>query len=293
MSGWRTTYTVARPFRFRGRSFRRGEILRADDPDVQRINDARPDLLLIRITRTRPISPRPQEVAGVRSTETVSVRPRRDWLAPSWRSGVSPLIDNVPGGVVYRATGPVRFVEPPKVDAAIEFGPDERSSFEVYFDGSSKEHIQREVYRAARYGVENGGLLYSWSAPNERGAVIVQTTNAGPDSEHAEHSMTLSQPSRIEAQMGEFTRRAVHNGMGLCGDWHTHPNANPEPSSGDRQAWARNLLRSGNAYSVGLIVIPDTNGHGWDCMEIHPWVTSVSARSDGRKVVTIQPGWLA
>ena len=83
MSGWRTTYTVARPFRFRGRTFRRGQVLRADDPDVQRINDTDPSLLLIHITRLG--SPRPQEVAGLRSAPVE--RPRRDWLAadPSWR----------------------------------------------------------------------------------------------------------------------------------------------------------------------------------------------------------------
>jgi hypothetical protein len=181
------------------------------------------------------------------------------------------IVDDVPGGVIYRGTGTVRLVEPRKPGIAIEFRPTERASIEVIFDGESAEVIRREVLRAAPYGVENGGLLYSWQPPSERSAVIAVATDAGPDSEHAQHSMTLSQPIRIVAHsMGEYTQRAVTNGMRLIGDWHTHPNGTTAPSSGDRQAWAKNLLRTGNNRHIGLIVAPNTNGYGWDGMEIHP-----------------------
>jgi hypothetical protein len=94
MSGYRVFYRVAKSFRLGTRTFAKGEILRAEDPVVERINNANPGLLFVTVRSTRPSSPRPQEVAGLRSphrhvlrTEGVDERPRRDWLAqdPSWR----------------------------------------------------------------------------------------------------------------------------------------------------------------------------------------------------------------
>jgi hypothetical protein len=77
---FRVYYRAARAFRVGSRTVARGEVVRADDPLVERVNTEEPDLLLITIRSTRPSSPRPQEVAGVRSSA-------RDLLAgdPSWR----------------------------------------------------------------------------------------------------------------------------------------------------------------------------------------------------------------
>ena len=97
MNDWHTFYRVARPFRVGSRSFRKGEIVRVDDPIVEALSD-RPDLLALTATRTGPDSRRPTiEVAGVRAyvqrdqrddvQDVQRPKPKRDWLAepPPWR----------------------------------------------------------------------------------------------------------------------------------------------------------------------------------------------------------------
>lgn len=84
MSNWRTYYRVARPFRLGTRTFSKGEIVRADDPIAEQINQERPDLLLVSAERTDLGSRRPEDVAGLRSSP--ERQPRRDWLADEpWR----------------------------------------------------------------------------------------------------------------------------------------------------------------------------------------------------------------
>jgi hypothetical protein len=84
VSNWRTFYRVAQAFKWGTRAFSKGEVVRADDPIVERVNRERPDLLLITVQRTDRASRRPESVAGLRSSN--EPRPSRDWLADEpWR----------------------------------------------------------------------------------------------------------------------------------------------------------------------------------------------------------------
>jgi len=84
MSEWRTSYRVAQAFKWGARTFRKGEIVREDDPIVGQVNRTRPDLLHVTVTCIAPGSRRPVEVAGTRSSQ--ERRPGRDWLADEpWR----------------------------------------------------------------------------------------------------------------------------------------------------------------------------------------------------------------
>jgi hypothetical protein len=84
MKQWRTFYRAAQAFKWGSRTFRKGKVVRADDPIIERVNRERPDLLLVTVTRTDLDSRRPVEVAGLRSSN--EPRPRRDWLADEpWR----------------------------------------------------------------------------------------------------------------------------------------------------------------------------------------------------------------
>jgi integrative and conjugative element protein (TIGR02256 family) len=184
--------------------------------------------------------------------------------------------DHVPGGVIYRVTEPPTLIKgtaKTKNRAYVEFHPNRRNYDFLVRLGISVGTIKMEVRRASPYGVENGGHLYGWP-PTKYGATITTATDAGPDSEHKANSLTLTHPERLEAQFGEFTRRAMENGLCLVGDWHTHPSGNPQPSAPDRKAWASVLRRSGLEHYVGLIVTPSRGGVGWMSPEIHPWVVS-------------------
>jgi proteasome lid subunit RPN8/RPN11 len=59
------------------------------------------------------------------------------------------------------------------------------------------------------------------------------------------------------------------------GDFHSHPNGNPQPSAEDRKGWASVLSASGRSRYVGIIVTPSPgDGSG---PALHGWVT----RTDG------------
>jgi proteasome lid subunit RPN8/RPN11 len=114
-------------------------------------------------------------------------------------------------------------------------------------------------------------LLYAYGRPRYRGVEVVRATDPGPDSRHRAHGVLLSSPERVESEFGEIGQRSLANGLRLVGDYHSHPNGDGEPSSGDLKAWARTLLDHRLTYYVGLICTRGSGAFGWCSPDLHPW----------------------
>jgi hypothetical protein len=121
-------------------------------------------------------------------------------------------------------------------------------------------------------------ILFAHQRPGLNWVEIVHATGPAANSRHGETSVDIGRAADVEAEFGEFTRRA---GLKHCGSWHSHPRGDGQPSRTDLNVWARRLKETGWSRYINVIATPG-DGYG---PKLHGWLT----RTDGPGRVVCEP----
>jgi len=89
------------------------------------------------------------------------------------------------------------------------------------------------VKMANKYSpLENGGVLMGYFTPSKNEAVVTKPVGPGPEAEHSSHGFCPDNRFHTEEIEETFRkdRRIIY-----IGDWHSHPNGNPNLSPRDKK----------------------------------------------------------
>jgi hypothetical protein len=105
--------------------------------------------------------------------------------------------------------------------------------------------------------------------------VITLVSPPAADSLHGRASVRLGNPETVARAWPDWLLRS---GLIAVGDFHSHPITGGTPSRPDREAWARQVKRSGGLEWVGVVVTRGEGGFGWSGPKLTAWVTSPDGR---------------
>jgi proteasome lid subunit RPN8/RPN11 len=135
------------------------------------------------------------------------------------------------------------------------------------------EHECAEINWIARSQVgapaESGGYLFAMYGPRSDGVKVVYASASGV--EHTTGSVLLASPTDVKRDLGDDLKRAE---LRLVGNWHSHPDFIPRPSSVDLDNWGEHLRRSGLDSFASIIVTPSDSELGWSFPQLHAYRTS-------------------
>jgi integrative and conjugative element protein (TIGR02256 family) len=149
-------------------------------------------------------------------------------------------------------------------------------TYTARLEAAVEERI-RELARAASDGRETGGILLG-RGPDEHGVIVVE--EAGDAGDHAERRPDYFLRDRAHAErLAEIAwerSRAV-----WVGEWHTHPNGLPIPSTRDLATYSALLDDSELAFKalVSVIAVPDP-AQRWQAPRLLVWVLAPTLAAD-------------
>lgn len=103
-------------------------------------------------------------------------------------------------------------------------------------------------YRQERNDPESGGLLFA-----EFDLPIIHVIEASTPNKNDKRWRTLFIPNRILQR--QLIKQKFKKGYHFIGEWHTHPIAEPSPSSLDLESTADSFLRSRHELNYFVMVI--------------------------------------
>ncbi len=142
-----------------------------------------------------------------------------------------------------------------------------------------EKRIQR-LARAAADGRETGGILLG-RGPDEHGVIVVE--EAGDAGEHAERRPDYFLRDRAHAE--RLAEAAWERSRAVwVGEWHTHPDGLPIPSTRDLATYSALLDDSELAFKalVSVIAVPDP-AQRWEAPRLLVWVLAPTPPADGSR----------
>lgn len=147
----------------------------------------------------------------------------------------------------------------------------EKCAQRIVFTAEVVEHFRRHVQRS---GPEVGGQLFGTMA-NYSDVIVKLAT--GPRSEDKK-SRFLFIPSRDQEkrEIGAQFRKGLH----YLGDWHTHPEESPSPSSIDLKSMKDCFAKSRHQHrSFTMVIIGNGVSSDWMYVSLH----------DGKSHIKLKP----
>lgn len=130
------------------------------------------------------------------------------------------------------------------------------------------ERVIRTFARESKDGNETGGILLG-RGPDQSGVIdIVQAGDAGPAAVRQPRLFSRD-TAHAEALASEAWRRERAEWVG---EWHTHPEAGPEPSELDLASYAKVLSDPELSFDCFVAVIVTGGPSGWTDAVLTPWI---------------------
>jgi integrative and conjugative element protein (TIGR02256 family) len=130
-------------------------------------------------------------------------------------------------------------------------------------------YLSREVLKVIRPFVQNipekleaGGLLMGRYLLSGEGVIVDAVTTPGPGDTRFRTSFFRSQRWH-QAKLLQAWQETAQTCTYL-GEWHTHPQAIPEPSRQDRATWQRKLVHDQYGESLFFLVVGSAEARIWE-----------------------------
>ncbi len=128
----------------------------------------------------------------------------------------------------------------------------EKNGWRIFWDDELEKKLRK--YRDSRLPNETGGVLIGSFDIVRRIIYVLDATEAPPDSQESPHGF-LRGSDGLQAAVDRIQQET--NGMlGYIGEWHSHPSANIEPSTRDKNVieWVKEVVdHEGQAGVVGIV----------------------------------------
>jgi integrative and conjugative element protein (TIGR02256 family) len=135
----------------------------------------------------------------------------------------------------------------------------------------------RQLAQLSEDGLETGGILLG-RGPSDHGLIdVIEAGDPGPRArrEPTTFLRDLDHARKLADAAWERSRAA------WIGEWHTHPEARPEPSACDLVTYAQLLDDATLKFAVFVsIIVTPRDSSGWADATLTPWLIGRKKRRD-------------
>ena len=114
------------------------------------------------------------------------------------------------------------------------------------------KHFEKHQQKRAE-AAEAGGQLFARLSLKE---VVIERATGPRRSDFRTRTLYVPDRSAEQPEIDHWHKRRLH----YVGDWHTHPEPNPQPSRNDRESIRDSFIRSMHSLQGFLLIIVGTTG---------------------------------